>query len=78
MTGFERTERILGLSVDAYAKAMLQALAYRADATSDRCWPSMKRLAGESGMSVRKARYVIRELQAAGLIDEICGREVIT
>jgi len=26
----------------------------------------------------RKARYVIRELQAVGLIDEICGREVIT
>lgn len=69
MTPADRTAWIVSLDIDAYAKSVLHALAHRADANTGRCWPSMRRLARDAGVSVRKARDVTRQLQAVGLID---------
>lgn len=69
MTPADRTAWVIALDVDCYAKAVLHVLAFRANAKSGRCWPSMVTLAKESGMSVRKAREVTRQLHLAGLID---------
>ena len=68
MTPSERTTWVLSLSVDAYCKAVLHALAHRID-NSQSCWPSMARLAEDSGMSIRKAREVTRQLHEIGLIE---------
>lgn len=65
----DRSAWVVSLDANAYQKSVLFVLAHRADAKSGRCWPSMVKLAKESGMSVRKAREVIRDLQMAGLID---------
>lgn len=82
MTAAERAESIrmlrrwcLDLNVDAYAKSVLHVLIQY---INDYCesFPSIARIARESGMSPRKARAVIRKLEATGclLVQQSNGR----
>lgn len=60
----------LGLAVDAYAKAILHSLIQYVDENGE-CWPSVERIARESGMSPRKARATIRRLEDHGLLSVV-------
>ena len=58
----------LDLGVDHFAKAVLHTLRFYVNDDGE-CWPSMIRIARESGMSERKARGVIKELAESGHIE---------
>lgn len=49
-------------------KSVLFALASRSNATGE-CWPSVRTLARDAGVSERGARYALRELTADGWIE---------
>ena len=59
---------ILDLDVDHFAKAVLHTLRYYVNDNGE-CWPSIDRIANESGMSERKAQMVIRDLTDGGHIE---------
>lgn len=50
--------------LDAYCKAVLYSLAMR----MPNCWPSVERVAHDSGMSVRKAQGVLARLERVGVV----------
>ncbi|MGE0857785.1 MAG: helix-turn-helix domain-containing protein [Gammaproteobacteria bacterium] len=54
---------ILDLEVDVYAKGVLHVLAQYVAAPGGDAWPSVERIARESGMSLRKARATLRDLR---------------
>ncbi|MGE0483495.1 MAG: helix-turn-helix domain-containing protein [Gammaproteobacteria bacterium] len=58
----------LDLEVDAYAKSLLHVLVQYVNANGE-CHPSLERIAREAGMSVRKARNVIKELEVSGHLE---------
>lgn len=55
-------------------KAILVALAYRHNAASGQCNPSVETLAAMTGLSARAVQYGLRELEAAGLIAATEGK----
>ncbi len=60
----------LDLDVDHFAKAVLHTLRFYVNDDGE-CWPAVVRIARESGMSVRKARSVIKELTDGGHLEVI-------
>lgn len=60
----------LDLDVDHYAKAVLQTLRFYVNKDGE-CWPSVVRIARESGMSERKVREVINGLEESGHIEVV-------
>lgn len=56
-------------SISPHTKLVLYTLANYAAADGSRCFPSQKRLAKESGLSVRAVRRRLREAQAHGFIE---------
>ena len=65
----------LDLHVDAFSKSVLHVLIQYADGNGQ-CFPSTSRVAREAGMSLRKARTVIRALELAGhlIVSHSTGR----
>ena len=66
----------LNLHADAFSKSVLHVLIQYADGNGQ-CYPSTSRIAREAGMSLRKARTVIRALELAGhlLVCHSAGRD---
>lgn len=59
---------VLDSSLDAFSKGLLHVLIqYLAE--SGEAWPTVERLARESGMSERKAQQVLQALDAAGVLE---------
>lgn len=59
---------VLDLDVDAYGKALLHTLVQYVD-DAGWCYPAMARIAREAGMSERKARIVVRDLEDRGALE---------
>jgi len=69
---FELVDRVLKTPTKSKSdKALLAQLATYADDDGGNCYPSLKTLAGESGVNIRNVRRGLRRLQDAEWIDRV-------
>lgn len=64
-------DAVMALKLRGPVKAVLFVLARRVSDKTGRCWPSLNRLAEDSGFSRRLVTNAIAELQAVGVLNVI-------
>lgn len=67
-----------GLSLDPMAKLLLLSLADRANRNTGQCWPSVGRIAEDTGMSARSVQIKMNLLEDQGLITRTQKRGAVT